>query len=63
VLSHHKVLVLVQEVLGLVRDRAGIMLDGEGRLAELGAGKALAAADRAGAVQLLGQVLWRQQTT
>ena len=57
VLGDHKVPVLGQEVVSLVGDRPGVVLDSEARLAQLGLAEALGAGHLRGLVQPVRQVL------
>lgn len=61
-LSNHKVLVLVEEVVSLVCHWSGIVLDGERCIAQLGLTEAARVAHTRRAVQLLSQVLQQQVT-
>ena len=56
-LSHHKVLVLVQEAVSLVGDGASIVLNGEACAGQLGLVEPLGCVDLWRVVQAVGKVL------
>ena len=56
-LGHHKVAVLVQEILGVVGHRPRVVLDGEAVRHPLGHAEAGVGLDLRGLVQLVGQVV------
>ena len=60
VLRDHKVLVLGQEVVGLVGDGAGVVLDREARGVELGLGEPGRPGHLGRAVQLVGKLRMRR---